>query len=292
MRYHKALPMHIMGCILAVLLVASCGKSEDESAKGTTAALEEIAKQAGQEFSVEKEVSDIKQMIEAAGYETTSYVQFPAQELGKKGRLLIYSRKSGKKSGGIIYMKKTGVTVAPAWHWYYEDMVPETVDKIELNDDGLWDIKVISKKGDALEYIQTESFVLTAADRSDWIAMNGNSSTPLTEEHAMWKCFDSDSSTAWKSSVSANDQVYVELAAPFGIEEGILTVQTMESEQPRHCTLYADGKKLQEFELEARAARQMVRLEGAVKGARSVRLVFDSIHGGGDVVSVAELAIK
>ena len=50
-------------------------------------------------------------------------------------------------------MKKTGLGVAPAWHWYFDRSVPEMVDKIELNDDGLWDMRVSLKGGETLEYL-------------------------------------------------------------------------------------------------------------------------------------------
>ncbi|MDH3216487.1 MAG: hypothetical protein OEN01_09380 [Candidatus Krumholzibacteria bacterium] len=279
------------GCIIIAMLLVSCGKSEDKKDESSTT-LQEIAKLAAEEFTVGEEASAVEAMLESSGYVAKEYVNFPAQELGKKARMLVYTDKKGKSSGGVIYLKKTGATIAPAWHWYFEDMVPESVDKIELNDDGLWDIRVISKGGKQTEFTQGRSFALTAADRSDWIALNGVSSQPLSEDDAIWRCFDSDSSTAWRSTLAADGGAYIELMAPFGVEEGILTILTTGADQPKQCTLFADGKKIQQFELEPKAARQMIRLESGIKGAKRIRLVFDSTYGDGDVVSVAELELK
>lgn len=280
--------MACLGCCLLAGIV-SCSKSDDK--KDATASLSEIAKSAMNEASPEEETRAVQAMIQEAGFVMKSYGDFPAEELGKKGRMLIYTDKRGKSSGGIIYFRKTGSMVTPAWHWYFGDMVPESVAKVELNDDGLWDLRILSKGGQQLEYLQDQSFLFTGADRSDWIAMNGTCSAPLTDEDALWKCFDSDTSTAWRSSISANGQVFVELSAPFGVKEGVLNVHTLDVQQPQQCTLYADGKKLQVLELTT-DARQMITLNDGVKGARTVRLTFDTIRGGGDVVSVAELALK
>jgi hypothetical protein len=132
---------------------------------------------------------------------------------------------------------------------------------------------------------------MTAADRTDWLALNGVSSDPLSEDSDLWRCFDSDTSTAWRSSLSGGE-AFLELAAPFGVTQDVLTLYTWHSDQPKQCTLYADGKKIQQFGLEPKAAAQMIRLDDGVKGARRIRLTFDAIHGGGDVVSVAELSLQ
>jgi hypothetical protein len=231
-------------------------------------------------------------MIESAGYVVSEYREFPTQEVGKKGRLLVYTDKKEKSSGGVVYLKITGLDVVPSWHWYFEKSVPEVVDKVELNDDGLWDVRVSLKGGKTLEYIQGESFSMTTADRSDWVALNGTSSEPLGDEYGLWRCFDSDTSTAWRSSGSGGGEVFLELSVPFGVGQDILALHTWRSDQPSRCTLYADGKKVQEFGLEPRAANQLIRLDDGVKGAKKIRLTFDSVHGGGSNVSVAELYLK
>ncbi len=292
MRFRKRLVPYIIGGFLAAFLTASCGGSDEEAKRKSAGTLERIAQQALDRVTLEEEIQDVSEMIQSAGYVTKEYLDFPSQELGKKGRVLVYTDKKGKSSGGIVYMKKTGLGVAPAWHWYFDRSVPEMVDKVELNDDGLWDMRVSLKGGETLEYLQGESFSMTAADRSDWIALNGASSEPLADEFGLWRCFDSDTSTAWRSSRGSGGEVFLELTAPFGIGEDILVLHTWHSDQPRRCTLYGDGTKIQEFELEPKAAEQLIRLDDGVKGAKKIRLTFDTIHGGGDVVSVAELGFK
>ncbi|MCK5405901.1 MAG: hypothetical protein KAJ37_00545, partial [Candidatus Krumholzibacteria bacterium] len=282
----------VVACSLTALLVASCGDSDKDAERKSAGTLERIAQQALNRVSPEEEIQEVSAMIESAGYVTKEYREFPTQELGKKGRILVYTDKRGKKSGGIVYMKKTGRGVAPSWHWYFDKLVPEVVERVELNDDGLWDMRVSLKNGETLEYLQGESFSMTTADRSDWVALNGESSEPLGDEHGLWRCFDSDTSTAWRSSLDSGGKVFLELTAPFGIGQDILALHTWHSDQPSRCTLYADGKKVQEFELEPRAANQMIRLDDGVKGAKKIRLTFDSVHGGGSVVAVAELYFK
>jgi hypothetical protein len=291
MTFRKRQALQVAGCLLAALAVASCGKSEEDVESKSASTLERIAQQALNKVSPEEEIQDVTAMIESAGYVTREYRDFPVQEVGKKGRVLVYTDKKGKSSGGVVYLKKTGFAVAPAWHWYFDESVPEAVDKVELNQDGLWDVRVSLKGGREMEYRQGESFSMTAADRSDWIALNGASSDPLSEDSGLWRCFDSDTSTAWRSSGSGGE-VFLELKAPFGVTQDVLTLHTWHSDQPKRCTLYADGKKIQQFELEPRAAAQMIRLEDGVKGARKIRLTFDEVHGSGDVVSVAELSLR
>jgi hypothetical protein len=292
MRFRKRLVPYIIGGFLTAFLTASCGGSDEDAERKSAGTLERIAQQALDRVTPEEEIQDVSEMIQSAGYVTKEYVDFPSQETGKKGRVLVYTDKKGKKSGGVVYMKKTGRNVAPAWHWYFDGSVPEKVDRVELNDDGLWDVRVSLKGGKTLEYLQGESFSMTAADRSDWIALNGASSEPLADEFSLWRCFDGDTSTAWRSSSGGGGEVFVELTAPFGVGEDILAVRTWHSDQPKQCTLYADGKKVQQFELEPKSAEQMIRLDDGVKGAKKVRLTFDAIHGGGDVVAVAELHFK
>ena len=56
-------------------------------------------------------------------------------------------------------------------------------------------------------------------------------------------------------------------------------------------TVFADGKKLQQIELAQHAARQMIRLDGAVVGSKKVRLVF-SPWDGSETVAIAEIVLK
>jgi hypothetical protein len=272
------------------MIMTSCSKSDDQK-KQSASTLERIAAEALGKISPDEETQEISAMIETAGYVMKDYADFPSQEPGKKSRVLVYTDKKAKSSGGVIYLRKTGYDLRPAWHWYFAEDVPEKVEKVELNDDGLWDVRITLKNGNILEFIQNESFDFTAANRTDWIALNGASSQPIGEG-AMWKCFDGDSTTAWQSSTGSGGGAYLEVAAPFGVVYGVLTLHTMDVNQPRQCTLFADGEKLQEFELEPKAASQLIRLDDGVRGAKKIRLTFDSTYGDGDVVAIAEMTLK
>lgn len=287
-----------------VLTGVSCGKSDgqsedpkaktdqaDKQQKGKTETpLTKIAKDALDEASIDDEFPAGRQAVVAAGYVVKAYRSFPSQEITKRGRVLVYTDTKGKDSGGVVYLKKTGFQVAPVWHWYFKDMVPDSVVNVEINRDGLWDIRFVSTKGKTERFIQEESFSLFAKERTDWIAMNGSSSAPLTHDAAMWKCFDGDTTTAWRSSLAG--PAFIEFDVPFGVAEGILTICTTASEQPRGCAVYADGKRVEEIELKPAAGRQVVALGQAVRGAKRVRLEFTSAHANAAEVAIAELGLN
>jgi len=288
----KKLGILVAGIVAMSLVLASCGKSteeEDTKTSSTSRSISEIAKLAAEGLSLEDEGMQIKEAIEGAGYVAGAYEVFPSQEVGKKGRMLVYSAKGGK-SGGVIFVKKTGAAASLAWHWYFGNMVPEKVEKHELNEDGLWDLKITCTNGDVLQFIQDTDFTLMANDREDWIAMNGEASAGVGDE-ALFRCFDGDTTTAWRSTLSGPEKAFVEVPTPFGVKQGILSVTALAENQPKKCVVYADGKKVEELELAQTSARQTIRLNGSAAGAKSVRLVFESAHGG-DVVAIAELALQ
>jgi hypothetical protein len=282
----------------------SCGKSDgqaeeakvktDEAAKKprtkAESPLTQIAKDAQDEASIDDEFADARKVVEAAGYVIKEYRPFPSQEITKRGRVLVYTDKKGKDSGGVVFLKKTGFQVAPAWHWYFADMVPDSVVNVEVNRDGLWDVRFVSTQGKAEKFVQEETFSLFAKERNDWIAMNGSSSAPLTHDSAMWKCFDGDTTTAWRSQLAG--PAFLEFDVPFGVAEGNLMVCTTASDQPRGCAVYADGKRVQEIELKPAAGRQMIALGQGVHGAKKIRLEFTSTHANAPAVAVAEIGLR
>ena len=271
------------------LTVGACSKSEEKTGGSDLAG---FARDTMEENLWEEEGVDIQAALDAAGLEFKNYHRFPAQELGTKGRVLTYVDKKNKGAGGVIFVKKTDAGVAPAWHWYFKDVIPDSVTHTEINEDGLWDVRIVSSKGKVFKYIQDDTFTLTAAQRTDWIALNGASSEPVTPDAPVWHCFDGDSVTAWSSSLAGGGGVFVEMYVPFGVSEGILSMRTTGKDQPQRCVLYGDGRKVQEFELEPKAALQMVKLNDSVKGAKEIRLVVESKHGSGDIVSIAELGLQ
>jgi hypothetical protein len=290
-------------CFVALMAV-SCGKSDGQSEKPKTkadqaanqqkdkkaTALTQVAKEAIDDASIDEEFADGRKVVEAAGYVVKQYRSFPSQEITKRGRVLVYTDKKGKESGGVVYLKKTGFQVAQAWHWYFKDMVPDSVINVEISRDGLWDIRFVSTKGKSERVIQGDTFSLLARERTDWIAMNGACSTPLGPDAAMWKCFDGDTTTAWRSSLAG--PAFIEFDVPFGVADGNLTICTTESEQPRGCAVYADGKRVEEIELKPEAGRQVIALGQAVRGAKRIRLEFTSAHANAAAVAIAELGLN
>lgn len=280
-----------VACVVTVLL-GSCSKSDEKKAtKDQPTSLLDIARRAGGGMTLEEEVTDIKKMIEAAGFRTKVYEPFPGQQIGWKARILVYESKNGKPPGGVVYINKKGNKLSPGWHWYFPDMVPDSVVAVELNDDGLWDLSLMDGKR-VVSFLQEETFSLTAGERTDWLAMNGTSSALVSASDALWKAFDGDTTTAWRSPLGDNSTAYVEFASPFGITDGVLTVRTLEGGQPKECTLYADGSQIQQFELEARAASQMIQLDRRIVGAKQVRLEFNSTHGDAPDVEIGELGLR
>jgi hypothetical protein len=285
-RYSAALAASL---VILALMVGACGKSEEKAdAEDPNRTLLDIAKRAQMEPSLLEETRELYAMVEQAGFSPRNYTTFLSQEVGKKGRMLTYEDKK-KGCGGIIYIKKTGAELKPAWHWYFEDMIPDSVTNVELNDDGLWDLRVVSTDGQAMEFVQGETFTLLAKDREDWIALNGGASAPSPDSEAMWKCFDGDTATVWRSS-TADGGAFIEFPAPFGVKDGVLTIQTTGEDQPKACTVYADGAEVQQFPLESKAASQLVKLDAGVLGSKSIRLVFAPSQG--NAVAVAEIALK
>jgi hypothetical protein len=283
-------------CIVA-WMGGSCGKEKGQAERpaskpGKTRGSEvaNLAKQAMEPLSIDDEFIEGRQMVEGAGFMVTEYKEFPTEETAKRGRVLVYADKQKKQSGGVVYLKKTGGVVGPAWHWYFEDMVPDSVVNREINRDGLWDIRIVSSHGKVSEFVQGDSFTMFAPERSDWIAMNGKCSPPISGEFAMWKCFDGDTTTAWKSSVSGAP--FIEVPVPFGVKDGILSLATLSSGQPDRCVVYADGNRVGEIEVKPVTGRQMIALGNGVTGAKKIRLEFPSVRGGGDAVAIAELGVK
>jgi hypothetical protein len=69
-------------------------------------------------------------------------------------------------------------------------------------------------------------------------------------------------------------------------------VQLLAENQPKKVELRADGKKVQEFELEQTTLEQAVQLDEAARGADVLRLDIKSAHRGADNVAVAEIRVN
>ncbi|MBI4720157.1 MAG: hypothetical protein HY770_02800 [Chitinivibrionia bacterium] len=220
------------------------------------------------------------------------FKKFPAEEQGVKGRVLLYGEQKKNGDGGIIYFKKLGDAVYPAWHWHLKGFVPESIYAEEINEDGLWDIRVTAGKQHTLTFTQGTDFTFDAKPRGDLLALNGTVDPPAVPDHDLWRCFDGDSTTTWETILGEQNKVVLDLVAPFGVAEDVLIVETAEDNQPKEVEAYAGDRKIDTFKLKDKAGKQILRLSPSIKGAKNVRLVFKSSHGKSDRVAIAELGLK
>jgi hypothetical protein len=271
--------------VVALAALASCGKSSDT--KEST----EAAKTGGQTAPAGPALDElpISPVLDKAGYKATFARKFPAQVPGKRASVVVYRSKSGR-DGGVLYLQDRGNEDRVVWHWYFSDEVPDSVQPVELNDDGLWDVRMFVD-GKTHDYVQDQSFTFVAPQRDDRVAMNGPSSEPVDEEGMSWHCFDSDTTTAWRSEFESG-KTYIDLPTPLGIDDGILSVRLLGQDQPEKCELEVDGKPVQQFELAQTTAPQLIHLDAAAKSAKSVRLVVESTRGGADEVAISELGLQ
>lgn len=275
------------GLLIAGLLsgaLTSCGGSSEEKSATEKPAAEQTAATTAE---VSLDQAPMKAVLEAAGFKPVLYRTFPSQVPGMKSNMLVYRATRGS-SGGVLYLQRYGDEDRVVWHWYFEKDAPESVEPVEINEDGLWDVRMVAG-GEVREYVQDQSFSFVARQRDDRVAMNGESSEPLNAESMLWRCFDSDTTTAWRSSLRG---AFVELPVPLGIDEGILSVQLLAQDQPAKCELKADGKKVQEFDLKQTTLEQLIQLNDAAREANSLRLEVKSAHADAGNVAISELGVK
>lgn len=275
----------LVGGMLCGLLVSCGGSSDGQDGAGSAADTPQDG--SGGATAVSLDDAPFKAVLDQAGFKPVFLRDFPSQVPGMKSSILVYRASRGSR-GGVLYLQKYGDNDRVVWHWYFDDDAPQSVEAVELNEDGLWDVRMIAD-GKPLEYVQDESFSFVARQRDDRVAMNGKSSDPINSESMLWHCFDGDTTTAWRSSLRG---AFVELPVPLGIEDGILSVQLLAEDQPAKCELKADGKKVQEFELTQTTLEQAIQLDESARDAKLLRLEFKSSHGGAGNVAVSELGVK
>ncbi len=278
--------MHnILGIALvaAVMAVSSCGKSDDG---GDTSSKSSGGKQTASSVAPVGE-TPLKSILKASGFKPVFHRPFPSQVPGMKSEVVVYHANSGS-GGGVLYTQKYGEENRVVWHWYFHKDAPDSIAAIELNEDGLWDVRMYvgSKTHD---YVQEQSFTFVARQREDRLAMNGEASEPVDASAMAWKCFDGDTATAWRSPARG---AFIEVHTPLGTDAGILTIQLLAEEQPASIELKADGKTVQEFDLEPTSLPQMIQLEDAARDAKTLRLVIKSSHGGAKNVAISELGVR
>lgn len=283
--------LRLLAAILITGLVFTCGKSSDgeKTEKGEKKAVANAdVYETGAELSLEN--APFRDVLERAGYVPVSFRRMPAPVPGVRGSVLLYKGRENK-DGGILYFEERADIYALVWHWYF-DWVPVSADAVEINEDGLWDLRVKSKSGDVVDLIQDETFTLFGGERESRAALNCISSAAVDPAFPLWVCFDGDSSTAWTSGISAKDKAFIEWHTPLGLADGILSIRGRAGNEPRDCEIRADDKVVQHFELEQTDQDQLVKLDPSVLAAKTVKLIVASSYGPGDVVAISELDIK
>jgi hypothetical protein len=273
--------------IAGSLMTLSCGKSKESKE-----AADPAAHQADSVLSASIAAAPFKIMLEEAGFSIVAIDDFPTVITRRTGQAVVYRFASHNRSGGILYFKNKDHRSFPTWHWYFDDGAPSGIQALELNEDGLWDIQITMSDGEKREYLHDEDFTLTAEVRSDWIALNAVASSTSEPDHPIWQCLDGQRNTAWRSSLQSSGGVFLEVWAPFGIRQGILTVQTSDEGRPRECELLADGKPVKQFTLENRAGEQRVQLGKTFSKAVKVRFVVHSSYAENGMVAIAEFKLE
>jgi hypothetical protein len=277
---------------LLILLCAgalACGGSDQDETEGqeTVSSDQEAA---GPTDALPVTSAPFAGELEAAGFEPAYYMRFPATVAGKDGRLILYRSASGGKDGGMIFIQEATTSYQWVWHWYFPKISPARAEKSELNQDGLWDIRMYARGGKSHELLQDDTFSLAGGARQDRIALNGESS-PVIPGNPVWFCFDNNHNTAWMAPTGGGEP-YLEFESPFGLKEGILSVMALPDYQPRLCEIEADGKKIQEFELKPTTKEQLIQLDPAARQAERIRIVVKTCHGSAQRAAIAELSIR
>jgi hypothetical protein len=274
-----------LGFAILLVISAGCGKKSEEEKPKTAEATTETPPI---EASLSTESVPFGSVIRAAGYEVVYVNEFPSSLAGWKGRLILYNSASKGDDGGIVFAEIGDRQVSWVWHWYFPDTKPKVFERLDVNKDGLWDIRVHTDSGH-FDLIQDETYTLAAGGRDDRIALNGTCSAP-DADRPLWHCFDGNPVTAWQSSMDAKP--YIEVFSPMGLPDGILSIKALDHNQPRECEVYADGKKVQSVDLRPTTDEQLIQLDEKVRTAKKIRLTIKSCHQDCASVAVAELQIK
>jgi hypothetical protein len=263
--------------ILAAAAMAACGSSNDKTdtrGDGSTQA-------AGASVEDAPFVSTLKE----AGYSAILSKRFPAQVPGRKGNVVVYRSASDRNKGGILYTNRYGDKADElVWHWYFDSAAPDSITSVELNDDGLWDVRIDFNNGKSLELIQDVDFTFIARPRDDFVAMNGEAST----KELTWRVFDGDSTTVW-TATSGGGRAYIDIPMPLGAADGILSIRLGKEDRPRTVQVKVDGKKVRDFELQPTTGAQRFEFGADAQPGSTIRLEFKA---SGKTVAVSEIGIR
>jgi hypothetical protein len=281
MRYARRAGLWMM-CVLISAGITACSKKKtaEETPKSKTLS-ESIANQAPPPAPITKENAPFGPTITGKGFQIAQARRFPAQVDARRAAVVVY-RTADATRGGILYVRAfENDAPRPVWHWYFDKAAPDSVTALDLNRDGLWDVRVYMAGGKTVELIQDKDFTLGGAEHDGLAANNGASSKP----DDLWKVFDADTSTSWQSPASG---AYIDIPNPFGLETGQLSVREAGGSRPTHLEIGDGTKKIQDCDLENTAEEQRFQLDAAVKTLPVIRV---TVVGKGKNVALSELEI-
>ena len=197
--------MIVLLAVMTAAMAAGCGGGSDSSKEATSSAV----------TTLPVEGAPFGDRMAAAGYRVVQFRDFPAQQQGRQAYAVVYRAGS---SGGVLCTATQGNSGdQPVWHWYFSDGAPDSVAYLELNDDGLWDVRIYFGE-EHRDFIQESDFSLFGKLRSDLIAVNGTAS----QQDGLWQAFDGDTTTAW---TAGGDKGWLEVRSPLGLRDGVLALQ-------------------------------------------------------------------
>jgi hypothetical protein len=257
-------------------VLAACSKSDRPADDAKTSPLADLVRKTASWDSA----ATLTPALEARGFRVVWTGRLPAQLASRRATAAAY-RSADDARGGVIYMQRTSnVSEGITWHWYFADGAPDSVQLLELNGDGLWDVRVYMTDGGTRDFIQGETFSLMT-DRHARFAMNGASST-----NESWKAFDGDTTTAWRSSAR---EVFVEIPLPLGLEKGELAVRVADGSRASKIRIFAGDRLGQEIDLKAAGANAPVALDPSLKEVPALRVV---VEGPAAPLAISELEIR
>lgn len=282
MRYVRRAGLSMM-CVLIAAGIAACSKKKEEAKapEGKTLS-EKVAGEAPTPATVTKENAPYRSAITAKGFEIAQAKRFPAQVDARRAAVVVY-RTGDAAKGGILYVRAfENDPPRPVWHWYFDNTAPDSITAMDLNRDGLWDVRVFMAGGKTQDFLQDTDFTFGGAERDALFANNGASSN--TKD--LWRAFDADTSTSWQSPASG---AYIDIPNPFGLETGQLTVRDAGGSHPARLEIGDGTKKIQDCDLENTVEEQRFQLDAAVKALPVIRV---TVVGKGKNVAISELGIR
>ena len=272
---------HGLWIVFVCVLAVACSKKEEGTDRaGRTSASDTAGAVSG---PLTPENAPFASVITGKGYQVVQAKRFPAQVDARRASVIVY-RAPGGARGGVLYVRGFQDDVPqPVWHWYFSDAAPDSVAAMDINRDGLWDMRAYMSGGATRDFIQDTDFTFRGAEHpGSLVAMNGASSAPGD----LWKMFDADTSTAWRAPAS---EAWFEIPNPFGIETGQLSVRLAGGSRPSKLEIGDGSRELQECDLDATVEEQRFQLDPAVRKVPTLRI---QVVGKGNSVALSELELR